>query len=153
MLAATPALRSPPLLLSASSLPQHSADEDEQFYNLRFDGLRRLYGAAAPERLQKARVVVVGLGGVGSWAVEALARSGVGSLVLVDLDEICISNTNRQLHALRGTVGKSKACVLAERVGEINPSCATTVREQWVLVEDASVLLEEDILFMLNQQR
>ena len=145
MLAATPALRSPPLLLSASSLPQHSADgEDEQFYSLRFDGLRRLYGAAAPERLQKARVVVVGLGGVGSWAVEALARSGVGSLVLVDLDEICISNTNRQLHALRGTVGKSKAVVLAERVGEINPSCATTVREQWVLVEDASVLLEEE---------
>ena len=81
--------------------------------------MRRLYGAAAPARLRKARVVVVGLGGVGSWAVEALARSGVGALVLVDLDEICVSNTNRQLHALRGTVGRSKAQVLAERADQL----------------------------------
>ena len=82
-------------------------------------------------------MVVVGLGGVGSWAVEALARSGVGSLVLVDLDEICISNSNRQLHTLSHTVGKSKAGVLAARVREINPECDVTLREQWVLADDA----------------
>ena len=89
-------------------------------------------------------MVVVGLGGVGSWAVEALARSGVGALVLVDLDELCISNTNRQIHALASTVGRSKARELERRVAEINPDCAVSVREQWVLAGDASSLLAEE---------
>ena len=118
--------------------------DDETFRDLRFDGVKRLYGPAAPERLRRSRVVVVGLGGVGSWAVEALARSGVGSLVLIDLDEICISNTNRQIHALKHTVGRSKAAVLAGRVSEINPECAVVVREQWVFAHDARAILEEE---------
>jgi tRNA threonylcarbamoyladenosine dehydratase len=71
-------------------------------YHRRFGGLARLYGSAGLEQLRRAHVCVVGLGGVGSWAVEALARSGVGQLTLIDLDDVCISNVNRQIHALEG---------------------------------------------------
>jgi tRNA threonylcarbamoyladenosine dehydratase len=92
-------------------------------YNARFGSLGRLFGAGALRRLRQAHVGVIGLGGVGSWAVEALARSGIGELTLVDLDDICISNTNRQLHALDGTWGQPKVEVLATRVKAINPDC------------------------------
>lgn len=88
----------------------------------RWDRLGRLVGDAAMERLSRARVLVVGLGGVGSWAAEALARSGVGELVLVDFDLICVTNLNRQLHALADTVGRPKAEVMAERLRAINPA-------------------------------
>lgn len=89
----------------------------------RFGGIGRLYGADALARLACAHVAVVGVGGVGSWAVEALARSGVGALTLVDLDEVCVTNTNRQLPALADTVGRPKVSVLAERVRRIDPEC------------------------------
>ena len=91
--------------------------DDTQF---RFGGMARLYGQTALERLQRAHVMVVGIGGVGSWAVEALARSGVGRLTLIDLDEVCVSNINRQLHALNETVGRAKVEVMAERVRSIH---------------------------------
>src|SRR5438309_7708013 len=87
----------------------------------RFDRTGRLLGDRAMERLANARVVVFGLGGVGSYAVEGLARSGVGHLTLVDFDVICVTNTNRQLHATAGTVGKSKAELMATRAKAINP--------------------------------
>ncbi|MBY5924800.1 MULTISPECIES: tRNA cyclic N6-threonylcarbamoyladenosine(37) synthase TcdA [unclassified Halomonas] len=90
-------------------------------YDLRFGGIRRLYGATAAQRLARAHVVVVGVGGVGSWAVEALARSGIGKLTLIDLDDVCVSNINRQLHALDGTIGRPKVEVLAERCRAIHP--------------------------------
>lgn len=89
----------------------------------RFGAVGRLLGRAALERLSAARVCVIGLGGVGSWTVEALARSGVGALTLVDFDEVCVTNVNRQLPALTDTVGRPKALVLAERVAGINPAC------------------------------
>ena len=92
-------------------------------YEARFGGIKRLYGAAGQERLQRAHVCVIGIGGVGSWAVEALARTGVGQLTLVDLDDICISNVNRQLHAVTGEFGKPKVAAMAERVKLINPDC------------------------------
>lgn len=92
----------------------------------RFDGIARLYGRDGLNRLRRARVCVIGLGGVGSWTVEALARSGVGQLTLVDLDDICITNVNRQLHALDATIGRSKVEVMAERVRAIHPACAVT---------------------------
>ena len=120
-------------------------NDDTNYYDLRFDGVRRLYGDQALARLRHSRVLVVGLGGVGSWSVEALARSGVGSLVLIDLDEICISNTNRQLHALQATVGRSKARVLADRVGEINPECEVVVREEWLFADDAMRLISDEL--------
>ena len=87
----------------------------------RFAGVDRLYGQGSVARLAQARVAVVGLGGVGSWLVEALARSGVGHLALIDADDICVSNTNRQLPALEGQYGRNKAEAMAERCRAINP--------------------------------
>lgn len=95
-------------------------------FDFRFGGIARLYGRAALETLRQSHVLVVGLGGVGSWGVEGLARSGIGALTLVDLDEVCVSNVNRQLPALDTTVGRSKAEVLAERIRSINPDCQVT---------------------------
>ncbi|MSU22510.1 MAG: tRNA threonylcarbamoyladenosine dehydratase [Opitutus sp.] len=89
----------------------------------RFAGVGRLVGRAGLERLRAAHVCVIGVGGVGSWTVEGLARSGVGALTLVDLDDVCVTNVNRQLPALDGTVGRPKVAVLAERVRLINPEC------------------------------
>lgn len=87
----------------------------------RFDGIDRLYGLGSVAHLHRMHVCVIGIGGVGSWVVEALARSGIGALTLVDADEVCISNTNRQLHALEGEYGRSKVDVVAERARAINP--------------------------------
>ncbi len=88
----------------------------------RFGGIARLYGVKEAEKLAASRVAVVGIGGVGSWAAEALARSGVGSIVLLDMDELCITNTNRQIHALGQEYGRAKVEVMAERLRLINPS-------------------------------
>lgn len=87
----------------------------------RFAGIDRLYGRGALQRLSQARVAVVGVGGVGSWAVEALARSGVGHITLIDADELCVSNTNRQLPALQGQYGRAKTAAMVERCRAINP--------------------------------
>ena len=110
-------------------------------YLQRFGGIARLYGAAALPRLHAARVAVIGLGGVGSWVVEALARSGIGSLTLIDMDDVCITNTNRQLPALANTIGKTKTEVLAGRVREINPECAVTAVPEFFLESSADRLL------------
>lgn len=109
--------------------------------NLRFAGIDRLYGRGAVERLSRKQVCVVGLGGVGSWAVEALARSGVGSLVLVDADEVCVSNSNRQLHALDGQFGRGKAEVLAERCRAINPAIEVKVEARFLTTSNLAELL------------
>ena len=88
----------------------------------RFGGIARLYGVAEAERFASMRVAVVGIGGVGTWAAEALARSGVGSLILMDLDDICITNTNRQIHAVEGAYGQLKVEAMARRIRSINPA-------------------------------
>jgi tRNA threonylcarbamoyladenosine dehydratase len=98
----------------------------------RFGGLRRLYGDAAYERLRAARVAVVGLGGVGSWTVEALARSGVAQLALFDLDHVAESNINRQIQALGATLGMAKAQALRERIADIHPGCVVRAVEEFV---------------------
>lgn len=90
-------------------------------YMERFGGIGRLYGASGLQRLRAARVMVVGIGGVGSWVAEALARSGVGAIDLVDLDDICVTNINRQIHALESTVGASKIKTMEKRLKEISP--------------------------------
>jgi len=108
----------------------------------RFRAVDLLFGAGSVDRLQAAHVAVVGLGGVGSWVVEALARSGVGCLTLIDLDEVCLSNVNRQLLALDGTVGRFKAEVLAERVLAIQPSCDIRPRIEFFTEASADRLLE-----------
>ena len=94
----------------------------DHLWNERFAGIDRLYGRGALARLRGRRVAVVGLGGVGSWAAEALARSGIGHLSLIDADDLCLSNTNRQLPALQGEYGRNKALAMAERCLAINPA-------------------------------
>lgn len=93
----------------------------------RFGGIARLYGQAALERFLGAHVAVIGIGGVGSWAVESLARSGIGRLTLVDMDEICVTNVNRQLHAMDGQIGRQKTEAMAERARAIHPGCVVEI--------------------------
>lgn len=107
----------------------------------RFGGLRRLYGDASYERIRAARVAVVGLGGVGSWAVEALARSGVAALVLIDLDHVAESNVNRQVQALESTLGMAKAQALRARIGEIHPGCEVHAVEAFAEASNWPALL------------
>ena len=101
-------------------------------FSRRFGGLERLYGVVGAHRVYTAHVAVVGIGGVGSWAVEALARSGVGHLTLIDLDHISESNINRQVHALDGTLGQAKVLAMRERIAQINPDCQVTCIEEFV---------------------
>lgn len=101
-------------------------------YHQRFGGIARLYGQDALETFRRARVAIVGVGGVGSWAAEALARSGIGSLTLVDLDELCLTNVNRQLHAMDGQIGRLKTTAMAERIRAINPE-AEVIEQQTFL--------------------
>ena len=105
-----------------------------EFYDLerRFGGLARLYGRAGAVQIRQAHVVVVGIGGVGSWAAETLARSGVGRLSLIDLDHIAESNINRQIHALSTTLGQSKVLAMRERILQINPECDVRCVEEFV---------------------
>lgn len=95
---------------------------------VRFAGIARLYGGRALDAFSQARVAVVGIGGVGSWAAEALARSGIGHITLIDMDDICISNTNRQIHTLTSTIGQQKADAMCKRLLQINPSCEVSSR-------------------------
>ncbi|HLP25492.1 MAG TPA: tRNA threonylcarbamoyladenosine dehydratase [Acidobacteriota bacterium] len=119
-------------------------------YVSRFGALGRLYGAAALPRLHAAHVAVVGVGGVGSWVVEALARSGIGALTLVDLDDVCVTNTNRQLHALADTVGRPKVAVLAERVRAINPDCRVTTHTEFFTAQSAERLLAAKFTWLVD---
>lgn len=122
---------------------------DESFAQ-RFGGIGRLYGAAALPRLAAAHVAVVGVGGVGSWVVEALARSGVGELTLIDMDDVCITNTNRQLPALAHTVGQAKVDVLVARVAEINPDCRVHRVLEFLLESNVDRLLTPDFDFVVD---
>lgn len=98
----------------------------------RFSGLERLYGVQGAARIRGAHVLVVGIGGVGSWAAEALARSGVGKLTLIDLDHVAESNINRQIHALESTVGQAKVLAMQERIAQINPECRVVAIDEFV---------------------
>ena len=110
-------------------------------FETRFGGIARLYGRSGLQRLRAAHVCVVGIGGVGTWVVEALARSGVGALTLVDLDEICVTNINRQLHALTDTVGRAKVEVMADRVRAISPDCRIVCEQKFFNAQTADELL------------
>ncbi len=111
----------------------------------RFGGLRRLYGDAQYERLRALRIAVVGLGGVGSWAVEALARCGVASLTLIDLDHVAESNINRQVQALGATIGQSKVQALTNRIADIHPGCVVHGVEEFVEEHNWPQLLPEAV--------
>src|ERR1017187_2162631 len=119
-------------------------------YAKRFGGIGRLYGKEGLDRIRQAHVCVVGLGGVGSWAVESLARSGLGALTLVDLDDVCISNVNRQLHALDGELGKPKVEVLAPRGRAINPACVAHPIQAFFLKSNAREILQPRYDYVLD---
>lgn len=125
----------------AAVRPSASDDDDEADLERRFGGLRRLYGEAGYARVRAARVAVVGVGGVGSWVAEALARSGVAALVLIDLDHVAESNVNRQVQATTATLGQAKVQALADRIAGIHPGCAVTGVEAFVTPETWPALL------------
>jgi tRNA threonylcarbamoyladenosine dehydratase len=110
-------------------------------FERRFGGVKRLFGEAGLAKLQAAHVVVIGIGGVGSWAAEALARNAVGSITLIDLDNIAESNVNRQIHALDDNFGKAKVTAMAERIRAINPSCKVREIEDFISAENVVNLL------------
>lgn len=122
----------------------------DEAYLQRFGGIARLYGTAALPRLRAAHVGVIGVGGVGSWAVEALARSGVGALTLVDMDDVCVTNINRQLPALSHTLGLPKVEVLARRVAEIDPACRVNAVPEFFMESNAGRLLEPHFDFIID---
>lgn len=126
-------------LSHSADLLQRAAAHDP---DRRFGGLRRLYGMAGYERLRQARLAVIGVGGVGSWAVEALARSGVAALTLIDLDNIAESNINRQIQALESTVGQAKVEALRDRIALIHPDCQVRAIEEFVDEANVAPLLD-----------
>ncbi|GAB3379166.1 tRNA cyclic N6-threonylcarbamoyladenosine(37) synthase TcdA [Massilia agri] len=115
--------------------------DDEVDFARRFGGIARLYGERALERFRAAHVCVIGVGGVGSWIVEALARSAVGHLTLIDLDNVAESNINRQLQALTSTIGMPKIEALKERIAQINPFCKVTLVEDFIDPENLESMI------------
>ncbi|MEO7933811.1 MAG: tRNA threonylcarbamoyladenosine dehydratase [Chthoniobacterales bacterium] len=116
----------------------------------RFGGIARLYGKAALETLAASHVAIIGVGGVGSWTAEALVRSGVGGLTLIDLDDVCVTNVNRQLPALDGEIGRSKAEVIAERMRKINPRLQCNSILEFLTETNADRLLSSDFQFVID---
>jgi tRNA A37 threonylcarbamoyladenosine dehydratase len=123
-----------------TTIDAHDADPER-----RFGSLRRLYGDAGYARVRAARIAVVGLGGVGSWAVEALARSGVARLVLIDLDHVAESNINRQVQALGSTLGMAKAEALRLRIADIHPGCEVVAIEEFAGPDNWPGLLTSEV--------
>lgn len=119
-------------------------------YQLRFGGIERLYGVTGAQFIQQAHFCVIGIGGVGSWVAEALARNGIGEITLIDLDDICITNTNRQIHALADTIGESKVEVMAQRVKQINPECKVHQVEDFITQENLASLITNKFDYVID---
>jgi tRNA A37 threonylcarbamoyladenosine dehydratase len=110
-------------------------------FDRRFGGIARLYGAAALDRFRHAHVCVIGVGGVGSWVAEALARSAIGHITMIDLDNVAESNVNRQIHALTDTLGQAKVSALADRIAQINPYCRVTQIEDFITPDNLDAMI------------
>jgi len=119
-------------------------------YERRFGGVARLYGADGAERLRQASVCVVGIGGVGSWSAEALARTGIGRITVVDLDMVAESNTNRQIHALDDIYGKAKVDAISERIRAINPDCVVSCIEDFVTPDNVVQMLNREFSVVID---
>ncbi|WP_206485391.1 tRNA cyclic N6-threonylcarbamoyladenosine(37) synthase TcdA [Thalassotalea sp. G2M2-11] len=119
-------------------------------YQLRFGGISRLYGQTGAQILKDSHFCVIGIGGVGSWVAEALARSGIGTITLIDLDDICTTNINRQIHALSTTIGESKVEVMAERIKQINPECVVHCVEDFVTQENLVELMSAHYDYVID---
>src|SRR3990167_1043406 len=119
-------------------------------YQNRFSGIDRLYGKGALDILRQRHVAVVGIGGVGSWAAEALARSGIGEITLFDLDDICVSNVNRQIHALDGSIGRMKVDAMAERLCQIQPSIIVHAEPCFVTEKTVEALFQSGFDYVFD---
>lgn len=116
----------------------------------RFGGTRRLYGHEVVELFRRSHICVIGIGGVGSWVAEALARTAVGKITLIDLDDICITNTNRQIHALDGNVGRPKTEAMAERIALINPECQVNIIDDFITRENIPELITDEFDYVID---
>ncbi len=131
-----------PSALVASSFAASEIGEVENVdFERRFGGIARAYGASALAAFRAAHVCVIGVGGVGSWAVEALARTAIGRITIIDLDHLAESNVNRQIHALTDTLGQAKVAALAQRIAQINPLCEVTCVEEFIDAENVAALV------------
>lgn len=116
----------------------------------RFGGIARLYGVEGLERLRAAHVCIIGIGGVGSWAAEAIARSGVGAITLIDMDDLCVTNINRQLPAMDGNTGKLKIDAMADRIRAINPHCRITAQMDFVTEKNIKTLINNEFSYVID---
>lgn len=119
-------------------------------FEARFGGIVRLYGIKGMVKIRQAKILVVGIGGVGSWVAEALARTGIGHMTLVDLDDVCVTNINRQVHAVNGTVGKFKVDVMKERVAEINPFCEIDTKQCFFSPKNLGIIFDKHYDFVID---
>ncbi|MFT2092972.1 tRNA cyclic N6-threonylcarbamoyladenosine(37) synthase TcdA [Paraglaciecola sp. 2405UD69-4] len=125
-------------------------ENDLGFDSQRFGGTQRVYGKQGTDILHQAHVCVVGIGGVGSWVAESLARTAIGNITLIDLDDICVTNTNRQIHATVHTVGASKVDVMAERIKAINPKCQVNLIEDFLTPQNVSQLITSNYDYVVD---
>jgi hypothetical protein len=136
--------------LAGEADPETMMSETSTDLARRFGGIARLYGADALQRFQQAHVTVVGIGGVGCWAAEALARSAIGRITLIDLDMIAESNVNRQVHALDGEFGTAKVSAMAHRIRAINPACEVREVEDFVTPENVEAILGGAVDYVID---
>jgi len=123
---------------------------NDSTYDARFSGIGRLFGRKALDKIKSSRVLVIGIGGVGSWVAESLARSGIGALTLVDLDDVCVTNINRQIQALSSTVGKFKVDVMRERLLEIQPYAEIDCKQCFFSPKNLERIFDKDYDFIVD---
>lgn len=116
----------------------------------RFGGIARLYGHQAQILFSRAHICVIGMGGVGSWAVEALARTGIGAITLIDMDDVCVTNTNRQNHAVRENIGQAKIAVMEQRILAINPHCQVKCIDDFITPENVVEMLGQNFSYVID---
>lgn len=123
---------------------------NKQNFERRFGGVARLYGEKALERFTQSHIVVIGIGGVGSWVAEALARNAIGEITLIDMDVVAESNINRQLPAMSNTIGKNKIDVMAERIGQINAECKVNLIDNFIDADNIADLISESCDYVID---
>ncbi|VFP79470.1 tRNA cyclic N6-threonylcarbamoyladenosine(37) synthase TcdA [Candidatus Erwinia haradaeae] len=116
----------------------------------RFSGISRVYGKHSLPLFAKKHICIVGIGGVGSWAAEALTRSGIGNLTLIDMDDICVTNTNRQIHTLQTNIGRSKNKTMSERIKNINPECHITCIDDFLTTTNISTFINHNFSYVID---
>jgi tRNA A37 threonylcarbamoyladenosine dehydratase len=122
----------------------------EDVRDIRFGGIKRLYGNSETEVLWQSHVCVIGIGGVGTWVAEALARTGIGSITLIDMDDICATNINRQIHAMTGTVGEMKTQAMAKRIELINPLCKVHQIDDFISPDNLAQHISQDFDYVVD---